>query len=391
MMNAFPPAQEAQVTLANWRVHPFNRWAFHHVSEIVPSAVIQNDPATAQMLESASAIEMLDCMLSGEQIDFDTFSERCQLDALVVLHKGKVIAEHYPAQMAATDPHILMSVSKSMLGLLAGVLNERGVLDIDAPVTEYLPEMMGTGFARSTIRHLLDMRSGVAFIEDYLTTVGPMIEYRKSTNWNPLADGEKSNDLRGFFQTLKHTDGPDGEAFDYKSPCTDLLGWVIERAANAPYAQVFSDLIWKPMRAEAPAMITVDRLGAPRAAGGLSMTARSLAQVGQLLVRDGGGVVPSGWINDIEQNGDPQAWDDGGFKAEFGDIAMHYRSKWYVMRDRGPILMGLGVHGQNLIVDRKAELVMVRFCSAPDPLNIASDLAAVSLFEAVRERVVQTA
>ena len=387
MMNTFPPTPDAQVTLANWRVHPYCRWAFHHVSEVVPSAVIRNDPDRAARLETGSRIDMPGCDFQGDPVDFATFSERCQLDALVVLHRGKVVAEHYPALMKAHDPHILMSVSKSMLGLIAGILADRGMLDVEAPVTTYIPEMVGTGFAGSSVRHLLDMRSGVAFIEDYLTTVGPMIAYRKSTNWNPLEPGEAPNDLRGFFHTLTETSGPDGGAFDYKSPCTDLLGWVIERSTGKPYAKVFSELLWQPMRAEAPAMITVDRLGAPRVAGGISMTTRSLAQVGQLLVEDGGGVIPTAWIEDIETAGDPAAWDAGGFKAEFGDIPMHYRSKWYVMRERGPILMGLGVHGQNLIVDRKAELVMARFCSAAAPLDVASDLAAVSLFEAVRDQV----
>ncbi|MEM7213677.1 MAG: serine hydrolase [Pseudomonadota bacterium] len=385
MMNTFPPSADAQVTLANWRLHPFNRWAFHHVSEVVPSAVIRNDPDNVQHLEIGSQIAMPGCTFSDENLDFAAFSDRCQLDGLVILHKGRIIAEHYPALMRHQDPHILMSVSKSSLGLLAGILSARGLLDIEAPVTSYIPEVARTGFAESSVRHLLDMRSGVAFVEDYLTTVGPMIEYRKSTNWNPLEPGEQPNDLRGFFLTLTEKSGPDGGVFDYKSPCTDLLGWVIERAGGQPYAEFFTELLWGPMQAEAPAMITVDRLGAPRAAGGLSMTTRSLAQVGQLLVEGGGGVIPADWIEDIETAGDPQAWDDGGFKAEFGDISMHYRSKWYVMRERGPILMGLGVHGQNLIVDRKAELVMARFCSAAAPLDVASDLAAVSLFEAVRE------
>ncbi len=47
LMHGFPPLPEGQVTLANWRTAPFNRWAFHHVREILPSADIANDPAAA--------------------------------------------------------------------------------------------------------------------------------------------------------------------------------------------------------------------------------------------------------------------------------------------------------------------------------------------------------
>ena len=38
LMTGFPPPAEGQVTLANWRTAPFNRWGFQHVREIVPSA-----------------------------------------------------------------------------------------------------------------------------------------------------------------------------------------------------------------------------------------------------------------------------------------------------------------------------------------------------------------
>lgn len=387
MMNTFPPATDTQVTLANWRTHPFNRWAFHHVSEIVPSATIRNAPGQARQIPLGKPITMPDCNWSGETLDFPTFSERCDLDALVVLHRGEVVFEHYREPMTARDPHILMSVSKSMLGLLAGILADRGMLDIDAQAERYVPELEGTGFAGATVRDLLDMRCGVDFDEDYLATEGAIVEYRKSTNWNPLGEGEKESDLRSFLLTLDKTQGPHGGRFDYISPCTDLLGWIIERASGMRYADAFSHYLWQPMQVEAPAQITVDRLGAPRVAGGVSMTAPSLAQVGQTLVEGGNGVIPTAWIEDIEQNGDPQAWDDGSMKDYFAGLPMHYRSKWYVLRDRGPIMMCIGIHGQNLIIDRKAELVMARFCSGAAPLDIPSDLAAVSLFEAVRDQV----
>src|SRR5947207_15273615 len=53
LMNGFPPASHGQVTLANWRAAPFNRWAFQHVREIVPSADIPHDPSKALPLPIA--------------------------------------------------------------------------------------------------------------------------------------------------------------------------------------------------------------------------------------------------------------------------------------------------------------------------------------------------
>ena len=379
LMNAFPAPPEGQVTLANWRTSPFNHWAFHHVREIVPSAEIANAPEAALPLPAGEALEMPE--------GYDAFLSDTGVDALVVLHKGRLVHETYRNGMGPHDPHILMSVSKSMLGLLAGVLVGRGVLDVDRAVEHYLPELEGSGFEGATIRQLLDMRVGVEFNEDYEVTSGPIIQYRKSTLWNPLEPGEVAMDLRTFLASLKDRDGPHGGPFGYKSPCTDLLGWVIERAAGRRYADLFSELIFQPMGAERPGYITVDRFGAPRCAGGMCMTARDLARIGHLVAERGAGIVPEAWIDDIMTGGDPEAWAKGNFAADFGPEEMHYRAKWYVYRTRGPVLYCVGIHGQNLAVDPANGIVLARFGSLPTAAAMPSDLATVELFEQIRARL----
>ncbi|MEM7189777.1 MAG: serine hydrolase, partial [Pseudomonadota bacterium] len=354
MMTTFPADEGEQVTLANWRTAPFNKWAFHHVSEIVPSAMIKNDPANVMPLPAGAQISMP--IVGG--LDFDSYLARTHTDGLVIVHQGKVIHESYANGMTASDPHICMSVSKSMMAMLAGVLAEKGILDPNAEATVYIPELAKTAFAGATVQQLLDMRSGITFDEDYLTTSGPIVEYRKATNWNPLEPGQPETDLRSFLLTLTESDGPHGGKFDYKSPCTDLLGWIIERASGRRYADLFSELIWRPMGAESPAMVTVDRLGAPRTAGGMSVTTRDLARVGQMLCTDGARVISNSWIEDIETAGDPDAWANGSFADDFPGMPMHYRSKWYVFRRPSPVMFCLGIHGQNLFVDRRAGLVL---------------------------------
>jgi hypothetical protein len=101
---------------------------------------------------------------------------------------------------------------------------------------------VGQRVSGAAVRQLLDMRVGLAFDEDYLATSGPIVQYRKAINWNPLEPGETATDLRAFLPTLTATSGPHGGAFNYVSPCTDLLGWIIERASGRRYADLFSDL-----------------------------------------------------------------------------------------------------------------------------------------------------
>jgi CubicO group peptidase (beta-lactamase class C family) len=363
MMDAFPPSPEAQVTLANWRAAPFNRWAFQHVREILPSAAIPNDPADVMKLEPAPA----NLEIGGLAGETDT-------DALVVLHKGKLVFEHYANGMTAHTPHILMSVSKSMLGLLCGVLAARRELDPDRLVSHYVPEAEQTAYKGATVRHLLDMRSGIAFDEDYLATTGPIVAYRKATGWNPVEPGDRLSDLRSFYSELIASEAPHGGRFHYVSPNTDLLGWVIERATGRRYADLMSELIWKPVGAERSAYISVDRLGAPRCAGGMCVTARDVARVGHVVAEDGRRgtrqVVPSAWIDDIARNGDRGAWAIGSLLDVFPGLPMRYRSKWYVLDEHVQVLFGWGIHGQHLFVDRRNGIVIAKMSSQAQPVDI---------------------
>jgi CubicO group peptidase (beta-lactamase class C family) len=387
LMRGFPPAPSGQVTLANWRTSPFAHWAFHHVREIVPSADIPNDPRTALEFPSAPLdIGMLRIDRDGQPaLSLDEFLDETEADGLVIVHRGQIVFERYANGMTAESPHILMSVSKSLLGLVVGVLADRGDVEVDRPVTDVIPEVAGTAYQGATIRHLLDMRAGVAFDEDYLATSGPIVAYRKAASWNPLQSGDIPTDLRSFYREMTKSAGPHGGLFNYVSPNTDLLGWVIERATGERYADLLSQLLWKPMGAARSAYITVDRLGAPRCAGGVCATVRDLARVGQLIVEGGtrGGrrIVPEGWIADIERNGDPAAWAAGSFSSYYPGLPLRYRSQWYVLPGGAPMVFGLGIHGQNLFVDRRRRIVIAKVSSQALPLDagrIALTMRAVS-------------
>jgi hypothetical protein len=393
LMAAFPPPPEGQVTLANWRTAPFNRWAFQHVREIVPTADIAADPddlwRMPPIAADLSGVAVDDG--AGGRIGLATVLERTATDAFVVVHQGRLVAEHYADGLGRASPHILMSVSKSMPGLLAGILAGKGLLDVEAPAARYVPEIADSAFAGATVRHLLDMRSGLDFDEDYLATGGDIVAYRKATGWNPLAPGETPTDLRTFLPTLKARFAPHGGRFNYVSPCTDLLGWIIERATGRRYADLMRDFLWRPMGAAHSAYITVDRFGAPRAAGGMCTTALDLARVGHLLAeggrRAGREIVPLAWIEDIERQGDAGAWQAGPFVELFGGRPLHYRSKWYVERGATPVMSGFGIHGQHLFVDRAARLVVAKVSSGALPIDAAQIDLTYRAFDAIRRHL----
>lgn len=365
------PRRLPQATLANWREAPYNRWAFHHVRELIASADIPNDRHRVRQL-----------VAQPRELALEQFLAETQTDGFVVLHRGALIAEHYANGMSAATPHILMSVSKSMLGLVFGSLG----IDAERQVTDFVPELANTAYKGATVRHLLDMRTGVAFAEDYLATSGPIVEYRKATGWNPLGPGDAPSDLHSFYPHLKQCDAPHGGRFHYISPNTDLLGWVIERATGRRYAELMSEHLWRPIGAEHHAYITVDRLGAPRTAGGICVTARDLARVGQWMIEH-----PSSWVQDIETGGERAAWDAGSFVAYFPGMPMRYRSQWYILeairKSEAPLIFGLGIHGQNLFVDRGNELVIAKLSSQALPLDAARIALTMRAVSQIRKRL----
>ena len=129
--------------------------------------------------------------------------------------------------------------------------------------------------------------------------------------------------------------------------------------------------------------------GAPRAAGGVTMTARDLARVGEMMRQGGvgpdGRVVSERWVRDTLEQGDRAAWKDGDFPHLFANGS--YRNKWYSSGLPGGAFSAIGIHGQWLYVDPTAEVTIVRFSSQPVPVDDPVDVDCVRLFAAIAERI----
>jgi CubicO group peptidase (beta-lactamase class C family) len=372
LMDDFPPAPDRLVTLANWRKAPFSAWGFRNVRRLIPTA---NIAGARQVTGLETALEELGQIgfvgHDGKPATVGQALPATDTDALVVLRRGRIAMEWYGNGMGATTPHIVFSVSKSICGALGGILWDRGLLDPDDRVIDYIGELESSVYAGCTIRHLLDMAVGIAFNEDYEDPRGDVVRYRHAAGWDPLPAGEPPIDLRGFLAGQKPDGAGHGELFHYVSTNTDVLGWVYERACDQPYADILSEYLWAPLGAEHDAYITVDARNAMRAAGGICVTPRDLARFGEMIRRrgiaDGRQVVPGQWIDDINGNGDPEAW----ARAEMAELfpKASYRNQWYrIDRQRG-VLLAFGIHGQFIYIHPQAELVIIRMASENTPLD----------------------
>lgn len=372
LMDEFPPAPERLVTLANWRKAPFSAWGFRHVRQLIPTANIAasgNAVALETSLEEVGHVGFTGH--DGKPTTIGQALPATSTDAFIVLRRGRIAAEWYASGMNPRTPHIVFSVSKSICGALGGVLAEQGLLDPDAPVVDYVPELKASVYATCTVRHLLDMAVGIAFDEDYDDPAGDVARYRNAVGWDPVPPGQQATDLRSYLK-LQRADGRrHGTLFHYVSTNTDVLGWVFERAGAKPYSELLSEYLWRPLGAECDGYITVDSQQAMRAAGGVCVTPRDLARFGEMMRRRGIAgdrqVIPPWWIDDITTEGDAEAW----ARSEFADIfpQASYRSHWYrIDRHRG-VLAAFGIHGQWIYIDSQAELVIIRMASEATPLD----------------------
>jgi CubicO group peptidase (beta-lactamase class C family) len=387
-LNEGTSPQGAGVTLANWRQAPWNCWAFRHVPEILPVIRIAHDPEHVSALpHGPRALDGFEFTgPGGVRWTLARMLTETATDGFVVLHKGRIAFEWYGNGLSAGDPHIVFSVSKSITGILAGILVERGQLDPDAPVVRYVPEAAGSAYGDCTVRHVLDMSVGLAFVENYLDTTGDFARYRAATGWNPVDNPALATDLHSFLVTLRRDDNPHGAKFHYASPNSDMLGWILERAGNMPYGRLLTELIWQELGTEADAHVTVDRLGAARSAGGICVTVRDLARFGEMVRNFGRAndrqIAPRGWIEDILANGDQRAWLATETSAKFLPSG-RYRSQWYVIGNASGAYCAIGIHGQWLYIDPKAEMVIAKVSSQPSPLDDGTDRLLLAAFDAI--------
>jgi CubicO group peptidase (beta-lactamase class C family) len=377
MAGAPPFSGDSQVTLANWQDPPFNRWAFQHVRELIPSARIAGSTGPVRPLPRAERdLGGLAFTWNGRDLTVAEFLDGSWTDGFLVLHRGRVITEQYFNGMRPQTPHLLMSVSKSVTSTVAGILAGRGVIDPAAEVTSIVPELAGTSFAGATLQHLLDMRAGTRFNEDYADLDADVRSYERVYLWRPpareQAGGPDAADALSYFGTLAN-DGPHGGPFRYRSILTDVLAWVIERAAGERLHELISRELWQPMGAEFDAEITLDRRGNPMADGGVSATLRDLARFGLLFLRRGRPgtagrrqVVPAWWVDDTVRGAPdgPRAFAEGDERSGYPDGG-HYRNCWWVREPALPFYHGSGINGQGVFVHGPSQTVIAKLSTWP--------------------------
>lgn len=368
-----------------WNLPPYHRWTFQHMREMTPTAGVRRGHGGVRRLEEARRdLGGVTFESRGRTLTLDQYIDESWTDGFLILHRGRIVEERYLNGMAPERLHLSMSMAKSILGTVTGILVGRGLVALDARIPDYLPELQATAYHAATVQHILDMTTGVTFDESYETPGSHMQKLGNACAWGGRG-GEP-----GWPQTiwelvleLTGEERPHGEKFVYRSIETDVLGFLVERVTGKSLAELVSDELWQKLGAEEDGAYTVDHGGFALADGGFNATLRDYGRYAQLLV-DGGRVgdvqvVPESWIEETRFGSGgrfegiyAEVMPDGGYHNQF----------WQVDRQRGTV-MCRGIYGQFIYVDRELGYAGVKLSTWPGPLDKDGAIDTIAAFEAV--------
>jgi CubicO group peptidase (beta-lactamase class C family) len=355
-----------------------------HGEDFVPTAFISRGSAPAAALPAASApvADIPVTCTDGVVTTVGEMMATTATDGWAVAHRGSMMAEEYLDGLGAQTRHLLFSVSKSLVAAVVGALNGAGAIELEALVTAYVPALANCGYAGATVRHLLDMRSGIAFSDNYLHPTAEIHLLDESIGWAPKSSPDGPASLCDFLLTLRRKSAHGGP-FEYRSCETDVLGWICEVAGGKRMPELMSELLWTRIGAQCDATIGVDMAGTGLFDGGISACLRDMIRFGSLFLRDGVSltgqqVVPEAWIADTLDGGPDSRQ---AFAASPDDTRMPggmYRNQVWFPYPGNNVVLCQGMCGQMIYVNRTAEVVAAKLSTqhSHDPHILLDTLRA---------------
>ena len=355
----------------------------------MPTAVISRGTGPAKALPAASApiAEIPVTSTDGVATTVGAVMAASATDGWAVAYRGSMAAEEYLDGFGPQTRHLLFSVSKSLVAAVVGALHGAGAIELDAPVTAYVPALANCGYAGATVRHLLDMRSGIAFSDDYLHPTAEIHALDEAMGWAPKSSPDVPSTLRDFLLTLRQKSAHGGP-FQYRSCETDVLGWICEVAGGQRMPELMSELLWSRIGAQCDATIGVDAVGTGFFDGGINACLTDMIRFGSLFLRDGVSltgqqVVPAAWIADTLDGGPDSRQ---AFAASSGNNQMPggmYRNQVWFPYPGNNVVLCQGMCGQMIYVNRAAELVAAKLSTQPDAGDPQMLLDTLHAFDAV--------
>ncbi len=314
-----------------------------NINDYVAFSVNKINASQAQPLIEADAKKDLDPEFVAELKKNDTV-------AFLVMHKGKLISEHYFKDYNDRSKTNSFSMAKTVVTMLLGIAIEEGVIEsLDQPITDFMPEFNNDSNAKNaTVGQLSLMNSGYEWDEHYYSPFSPTVE---------LLYGA---DVEEFVLDREFSAEP-GSFWEYSSASTQLLGIVLLRALEksgkpVTLAQYLSEKLWQPMGMNDDALWHTDEQGIELAYCCLNTNARNYLRLGMLMLANGewGGaqLIPSAFVQQMIQPGMQDYYGLSTWLGLANDPAFYHFS---------------GHLGQYIVVAPEKQLIIVRLGERQDP------------------------
>jgi CubicO group peptidase (beta-lactamase class C family) len=390
IIQGYPIPLESRVSRQDWDRPPWNRWSFQNIRQILPTTEVWRGNGKVRELDrkipsKTQELAHLPFVTSdATPSTVQSWIDSSYTDGIIVLHQGSIVFEQYDNGMSERTLHLSQSMAKSIVGSVAGILIGRGLLSPTEQVTTYLPELAATGWKGATLQQVMDMTTGVRYIEDYEALDSDMAMTDFASGWKlPPPGSFAPTCMWDQILTLTQTTRAHGEIFQYRSIETDVLAHCMERVTQTRLADLVSKELWQPLGCEENASFTIDSAGYALANGGFNATLRDYARFGQMLLDQGRvddkQIVPGHWINDVH-NADHQLF---GEPYTFGTPNGAYKNQFWIEDVAQKAFMARGVFGQLIFIDPAHDMVVVKLSSWPEFVSVSRLQDALSSVHAI--------
>ena len=301
---------------------------------------------------------------SQQSKNIDDFMDATQTTGLLIIHKGKVVAERYQYDRKPGMPMRSFSMAKTFTAMLVGIAHGKGLIrSLDDKASDYWPEIADSAYGQTTIRNLLRMSSGVPFKELYTWTPD-------DDNWVWGQVLYSTNNTNSAYKIPEYLNGKkergveQGQRFHYASIETEILGRVLRRATGKSVTSLTEEWLWQPMGAQDRAhwhASTTD--GAEGVAGSLNASLRDYGRFGMLLANDGVRSTDSGAVEIIPREFVLDATDvarqPAGFKPRVATPYFGYGYQVWLQPNKTRTFALQGIHGQSMLIQPANQIVIV--------------------------------
>lgn len=371
---------ETSKTVENYRLHmfdaPFRSLANRTIELMFDTARV--DKAKSQWSLPKAAVDLdFSYEFNGIRHRAEDVLEDTDTDALLIIKGGRIVYERYLNRADAATHFNSYSMAKSlnsiMVGLAIGDGHIQSVLD---PVVKYVPELKNSGYDGTTIRDLLEMRSGVEWDDNFFA------EGSAARKAHVAAWVENSARYTDAAITTRRAHPP-GTTFNYNTMDAAIIGLVIERAVKMPVSQYLSERLWKPAGMESYGFYVLDGppgIGREFTGGGFDAVLRDYGRIGLLMLNqgreNGRQILPASYVLESTR---PSTTSDTVTKEPHLGYAYFW---WTILNSQA--FTALGGEGQFIYVDPASKTVVVKMSHGPvGPAAQANEQEALSFFTAV--------